>query len=525
MTRIERFTSTEEVPVERAQLIDPSAFRFSFESARTLQQVGGVLEELGKRKLEMQDRIGISNINAAMENAEQEYQAEIIGKPLEEHAAILLRHRNNAMTFAGQQRLSPEVRGFAENKLRIWGDTFQDTGEIATIKALERDAIIAVTTGYEKALTEGSLEEIAEAEVALDEQFKSSYEPGEAEKLKIEAERRAVKLMETNAVNAVHEAIEVASDPKAGTGNFELAKELAKSPSIDGLTKTRLRSAINIAEKARDKEIEQRHKDLVNETTSDTIREYFGGDLTVAELNERHEKLLIKDSEFKFMMKGLTQIIPDDSDPFAAGRIRRAETDFDMGAINRAEADKIVLENYTKLDGSDRSKVVADLEEVEEKIIATAKSNAYNEGRGLMSFQFVDIQTRDEFERLVLGVKGLTEDDKKRINRRWEAEVSNRDLYERAVDDRFREMRREKISDPNRFKAESLGILLQYQRRKRLALEELEAEIRTEQRKTISKVPSEFIGPKKPIRPIDKMTTEERQRELERIRELKRLIR
>lgn len=520
MARVERFTSTTRVPIERAQLIDPSAFRFSTASAEAFKAIGGVLEELGRRKIEMQDRIGLSNVNAIMENAEREYQEEIIGKPLEEHTAILQKHRNNAMTLAGQQRLSPEARAIAENKLPIWGDAFADAGEIATIKAIERDAIIRVTADYEKALTEGNREDIIETEIALDEQFKGSYEPAEAKILKEKAEQRAIKQMEQNAVNAVHEAIEVATDPRTGTGDFTLARELVKSELIPEPKQTSLRTTIGTAEKVRNNRIKEDRQQLIDETTSKTIREYFGEDLTVATLNERHEKGLIKDSEFKFMMKGLAQTVPERSDPFAAGRIRRSKTDFDMGLINRAAAEKIALENYPELDADARENIVADLEDIEEKIIATAKSNAYSEGRGLMSVQFVGISSQDDFVRLVLDTPGLTEEEKKRINRRWEAELSNRDLYERAVDDRFKEMRKAKISAPTQFKSESLEILLQYQRRKRLTLEELEREVSVEQQKIISKSTKTTI-----VKPVGKMTTIEKQKELERIRELKRLVR
>ena len=528
MARIERISATQPVPVEQAQLIDPGAFRFSTASAEAFKAIGGVLEELGKRKIGMQDRIGISNINTAMENAQREYEKEIIGKPLEEHAAILQKHKNNALAFAVQQRLSPDTRELADNKLSIWGDSFTDTGEIATIKAIEREAIIRVTTDYEKALTEGIREDIAEAEVALDEQFKGSYEPAEAKVLKEKIEQRAIAQMEINAISAVHEAIETASDPETGTGNFVIATELAKSPLIPEPKQTSLRATIKTAQTVRANKLTEQRQLLIDKINSDTIREYFNGDLTVAELNERHAKGHIKDSEFKFMMTALAKKVPDNTDPFAAGRIRRAMVDFEMGAIKRPETDKIVLENYTKLDGPDRSTIVEKLEDIEAKIIATAKSNAYSEGRGLMSQRFIGIQSEEDLIDLFRGA-GLTEKEKSRINRRWRAEVNNRDLYERAVDDRFKEMRKEKISDIDKYKAESLRILLEFQRRTQLryttvgfvetevTLEEFEATVAARQQR--------IVKPIKKIKPVSEMTTAEKQRELERIRELKRLAR
>jgi hypothetical protein len=82
-----RVESQVAVPVEQAQLIDPSAFRFDTSGAQAIQQAGAVITELGKRKQDMQDRIAVSNVNAAMNKAQLDYQQEIIGKPLDQHAS------------------------------------------------------------------------------------------------------------------------------------------------------------------------------------------------------------------------------------------------------------------------------------------------------------------------------------------------------------------------------------------------------------------------------------------------------
>ena len=60
MARVERITSTTPVPVEQAQLIDPSAFRFSNISAEVMGQVGGTLFELGKRELEAKNSLAVT---------------------------------------------------------------------------------------------------------------------------------------------------------------------------------------------------------------------------------------------------------------------------------------------------------------------------------------------------------------------------------------------------------------------------------------------------------------------------------
>ncbi len=304
-------------------------------------------------------------------------------------------------------------------------------------------------------------------------------------------------------------------------GKTELAFSAVEKSQLDEKEKQSLDNAIGVAERVRLNTIRQERQQLIDKATSDTIREYFNKDLTVVELNQRHEKGLIRDSEFKIMRKGFDQLAPEHSNPFAAARVRRSKTDFDMGIINRSDAEKVALSNYTQLDEEAREKVFVDLEDIEARIIATAKSNAYSEGVGLMSRRFVGIQTIEELAIDLFGT-GLTEDEKKRINRRFTAEVNNRDLYERTVDDRFKEMRKEGISDISKYKSESLKILLQYQRRGRLGLVALETIIREEQRE-ITGEPPELVGPPTPLKSIDEMTTEEKQRELERIRELRKL--
>ena len=392
--------------------------------------------------------------------------------------------------------------------------------EVSTAKALtdstlqlRTDTIEALSESLTDAFRSGEPEEIVEA-IRVYKDNGANMGKDKIEVLNdIKAAREAgEKLRIKDAISNVHAAIEAAS---ATEGNFEIARELAKNPLIPEPQQTTLRNTINSAEKARISSIKDEQQQLINKTTSDTIREYFNDDLTVATLNRRHEDGLIKDSEFKFMMIGLVKTTPIKTDPFAAGNIRRAMADFNMGAISRVEVDKVVLENYVKLADTDRKKVIADLEDVEAKIIAAAKSNAYDEGKGLMSRRFVGIQTEEDLIDLFRGA-GLTDEEKDRINRRWTAEVNNRDLYERAISDRFVEMRQEKISDVNKYRTESLRILLQYQRRGRLGLEELEVEVGREQQEIL-------FGTA--IKPISEMTTEEKQEELARIRGLKQLTR
>lgn len=286
MARIERISPTTPVTVEQAQLVRPSEFPFSAAGAEELKIIGGVLSELSRRKIEMQDRIGISNINAAMENAEREYQAEIIDKPLEEHAAILQKHKNNAMAFVAKQRLSADVKRLAENKLGIWADWFADTGEIATIRAIERDAIIRVTADYENALTNKGPEDIAEAEAAYDAQAKTSYTPAEAKVEKAKVEQRAVKQMEENAKQAQMNLAAINPEQVKVAIDTELkARRKGKKPSQEFalLSNTDLEAIRDYADSVGEKGISD-SKIAISAAIEDSYAKIIGGDTDVVSM-------------------------------------------------------------------------------------------------------------------------------------------------------------------------------------------------------------------------------------------------
>jgi len=217
------------VPVKRAQLIDPSDFPFSAAQARAMGQIGEVIQEIALRKIEMQDRIGISNINAAMDNAELEYQKEIMGKPIDQHSSILRKHLNNAAMFASQQKLSPDARELAKNKVAIWSEHFAYVSELATVKALEKDALIRVTADYEKAYVKaGGIEsdpDLIDAKKALIEQYAISYTPAEAQQMFDKVQERALKKTEDDLLRMVQSEIFAL----AATKGYEAALEKADS--------------------------------------------------------------------------------------------------------------------------------------------------------------------------------------------------------------------------------------------------------------------------------------------------------
>lgn len=483
------------------------------------QQQSATRKAIEAKRRQMMDANSAVLADTLRRTADAQFETVKLTSPQETWQAQQLQLAENVAAEVGQLDFSPDA--LVAQRIKSAAYTSVKTAQALTdaTRQLRTDTIEAQTQAMVDAFRTGGAREQLEA-VTRYRDNGSNMGKDKVEVLNdIKAARTAgQKLRTEDLINEVHAAIEAAS---ATNGDYTIAKELATNSAIPEIKQTSLRTAINTAETARNVSIREARENLVNQTTSDTIREYFAGSLTVAALNQRHEGFLVKDSEFKFMMKGLTDTIPEHSDPFAKATISRAYTDFHMGAINRAEADNVIAENYSKLDGPDRTEVVTNLEDIEAKIIATAKSNAYSEGRGLMSQRFVGIQSEEDLIDLFRG-SGLSDAEKARINKSWTAEVNNRDLYERAVDDRFKEMRKEGVSDIAKYRAESLKILLQYQQRKRLSIEPFEAEITREQQRILGTLLP--VGPPAPIaRPIEEMSTKEKQAELQRIRELKQL--
>ena len=270
--------------------------------------------------------------------------------------------------------------------------------------------------------------------------------------------------------------------------------------------------------KARAKEVK---RDLINTTTSKAIGDFFKGTLSLTELQRQHDSGLIRDTDFKSMMKDLQRVAPEKSDPFSVGKVRRQTLDLAAGAIDRQQADQVLLREYSKLDLPDRESAIVGIEEAYSKSIATSVKNAYADGRSLMSRRFVGVRSEEDLLDF-LRASGLSEEDKRNINRQFMAEVNNRDLYERAVDERVREMRAKKDVSANDIAKESLAILLQYQRRLKLTLDELEQTVKEEQARVIL-TPTTVPIPTLP--PVDNLSAEDARAELKRIRKRKEQLR
>lgn len=309
-----RVESQVRVPVEQAQLISAGAFRFDTSQAQAIGQIGSIVGELSKRKQGMEDRIAVSNTNAAMKKAQLDYQTEIIGKPLDQHAAILQKHINFAKSSSLSQKMSKDARTIADNSLNTWGQGFTDTGELATINSLHKEDRIRVTSDLEEALVEGDGVEIQAAEEAFDEHFATDPEAGEGVKDNIEA--RASAQLKKDAINNIKPDL-VATINSIGINN---EGKQAAIEAVNAHTQDLQKSGVLTEAEAADanKSLgnwaidwvegrQKRTKDAIKKNTAEIYTDFIPsistGDLTYNDIDD--SKLLKADKEkWKSYLKG-----------------------------------------------------------------------------------------------------------------------------------------------------------------------------------------------------------------------------
>ena len=244
MARVRRYSSQEQVPVQQANLINAGNFRPDTSSAEALGIAGetafvigkklkeekDIKKELARRKRDSQDRIGITDVNAIMDDAEREYAKQIIGKPLTEHAAIRTKIDADARARANQIDLSPEAKEIAKANTDIKMEKFADEAELANIIATNNDALIRTSEAYETALVESDIDTITEAEGLLDAELKN-MEPAEAAKYKADLEERAVKEMEKKALTSAMDRASLEPAIEIAKVGLELEKRKAGKES------------------------------------------------------------------------------------------------------------------------------------------------------------------------------------------------------------------------------------------------------------------------------------------------------
>ncbi len=259
MARVERFTSTEQVPVEQAQLVDPSAFQFSTAGARTLGQIGGIIEELGRRKQAADDSLAITGMRNSQKLAEAEIKQMMLDKPnpdiWEEEIGKILQRQNSQVI---QLKSSKEARDKIEQLQEAFVEQTVMNGSILETTATINEDVKVTGAGLITAM--GSDDELvtAEARDSHEAALLRKYAPDIA----------AIQLLDT-----LGEGEKQRISVLTNQGRFEEAKELAQK--TESLTPTERSAQLNII-RAAQKRAETSRK-LLQEQKDDKISEEFLG--------------------------------------------------------------------------------------------------------------------------------------------------------------------------------------------------------------------------------------------------------
>jgi hypothetical protein len=416
-----RVESQARVPVEQAQLIDPGAFRFDTSGAKAIGQIGAVLTELQNRKQDMQDKIAVSNVNASMDSAQLEYQQEIASAPMDKHAEILQKHVNKTKAISGQQRMSPNARKLADNKLQIWGESFAQTAELATIKAMERDALIRVSDDMGKALVDagGDANDLSfiEAEDAFDEQAKSSYTPAEAKRIKGKILETAAAQTKDNVLNSISDqafaAWEATVSPEDPDGDLNVAFDMVDNSGVDGIDKQDVEAEVKSrvtnrrAESKLNLEAKQ-EKDLASINQLMFFdKNYAAADQAIknSSLTETQKKTLFSDSQAR--ATAAAKGVPLANDRVVENELYEMSLDIWRGNVSKKEFDDALIKKGGKLDDPAYQRVTKSAADTLKTSQAQSLSRADSEAADVL----VNFKSEDAFAKFVSdSIKGKTPD-------------------------------------------------------------------------------------------------------------------
>lgn len=251
MARVERYSSQQPLTVGQAQLVDAGAFPADYSSAELLKTGGdlaSVYAELFKRQRDAQDSLSINAAEESRDLAQLQMQQFMLDNPDPEMwskglARILEKQRK----IFSKQNFSKKAY---DNEI-IEQKAFEDelgvrTQLVTTNQLIENDIVVSG-----KNLIDGISNDDGStmSAVGIDKRLKlyqealaRKYPEDVAQTFMEKTLKEAQKQREETLVNNVHTVIE--------SGDYELARNMAKNPEIQGTKRTTLRNAIDAAEKS-----------------------------------------------------------------------------------------------------------------------------------------------------------------------------------------------------------------------------------------------------------------------------------
>lgn len=228
------------VPVERAQLINPGDFRFSTESAKTLQGIGGVLSELGERKSKAEDSLSVNAAGESRDLAKERILALIKTNPdPSAWGPELQKIFNDQNEGYSKLSLSKAARANQDIEQKAFMDEWQvKVSTAATTRTIDNDITVSGKNLIDK-ISNDDESELAAVDIQK----------------QIELYREALQRKDTEEISEIKMGETLVEGEKQRISNFiqqgkfGQAKELAKKN--ENFTPTERNAQLNIIEKTK----------------------------------------------------------------------------------------------------------------------------------------------------------------------------------------------------------------------------------------------------------------------------------
>lgn len=368
MGRVERADSATPVPVEQAQLIDPSAFKFSTAGAEVMQQVGGVFVELGKRGLEAKNSLAINEVVESRILAGLKMQEFMTKNPdpdtwskgaldiINEQKKIFINQRFNSETRKKQEI---EQKAF-ENSLKIKVEIISANQDIKNDIFISGKNLISMITEDD---------DTPESAADISEQIELYRDALERD---VPGELAALLMEETLAQGEYGYGIKrIMENPEGFLSEMADKKFLSDlEPQERAQLKSAARSAIarNKREKAEQKRIAQ------EQISSQLLADFWDGKLTDPQkITDAVRSGLLTDTDGKYLRSALLNPEPPTLNFNNYAVVKQAITDIGTGAKTKSEAMSVLFENLSGIDPATGKALVAEIFAEHEKSDAEMK--------------------------------------------------------------------------------------------------------------------------------------------------------
>ena len=355
MARIERFTSTEPLAVPQAQLVDPSAFRFSTASAEALAQIGGVLTELVKRELDAQDSLAINAAGESRDLAKLQMKQFMLNNPdpatWDEGLSKILSDQGKIYV---SQKLSAKAKADEDIEQQAFADELLAETQIASVlRTVENDIFVSGKNLVDKIANDDGTPEAAANIAKQIDLYQAALERDDTKEV------ADIKMEETLG-QAEKQRISILTQQ----GRFQEAEELAlKSKSLTPTERNAQLSIIERTKKARANIIQSASEVAANTAIEDSYAKIIGGDTDIGSMiseiqanpaigEEESNKAV--DKVVTFLSKWNSAEVADVSDDAVYDELTQASEAVERGAMSPAAWEELYADKKGKLDKDDK---------------------------------------------------------------------------------------------------------------------------------------------------------------------------